>query len=540
MTSGFTVVVPVFNEEDRFGEFGPVLADWAAAGDDRRVLFVDDGSSDATADLVEKLFAERSDGRVSLLRRPHRGKGAAVAAGLAAADTPWAGFCDLDLSTPLPHLERILDTARRAGGLAIGSRDLPGSRLLRPESHVREFLGRAYNRLLQALLTPGISDTQCGAKVASREVWQGLLDQCHEPGLAWDAELIAMARALGERVHEVPVDWSHDERTRVRVGRDGLAMVAATPRIWRNARRAARTAAAVAAAAPATANPGAAVAEAGEVFDEENAERLMEADAEHWWFRSKAAFVASSMRRFASPRGEGWLVDIGAGSGGVTARLGWPRDRTLVVEGSGPLVHRARHRHGLAAAQALVHPLPVATGAASVACFLDVLEHLDDPGAALRDARRALRPGGLLVVTVPAHRWLWSEADELLGHVCRYTRGTLRREVLAAGFAPCLLSHVFSWLVAPVWLTRRFGRGGASSLGLDRSSPLLDGLALVLTTAERVVFRRVPLPFGTSILCVATPDSSSGSGHLEEGDEVERPLEDGTDRSRVEAGSALP
>ncbi len=68
-------------------------------------------------------------------------------------------------------------------------------------------------------------------------------------------------------------------------------------------------------------------------------------------------------------------------------------------------MRRARNRHGLATAQALVHALPVADGAASVTCFLDVLEHLDDPGPALRDARRALRPGGLLVVTVPAHRW---------------------------------------------------------------------------------------------------------------------------------------
>jgi 2-polyprenyl-3-methyl-5-hydroxy-6-metoxy-1,4-benzoquinol methylase len=467
------------------------------------VLFVDDGSSDATADLVEKLLAERPDSPLTLLRQPHRGKGAAVAAGLAAAETPWAGFCDLDLSTPLPHLERILDTAKRAGGLAIGSRDLPGSRLLRPEGHAREFLGRAYNRLLQALLTPGISDTQCGAKAASREVWAVLLDHCREPGLAWDAELIAVARAVGIRVHEVPVDWSHDDRTRVRVGRDGLAMVAATPRIWRNARRAARTKAAT--TDPATA---AAPVEAGEVFDDVNAERLMEADAEHWWFRSKAAFVASSLRRFATPRGEGWLVDIGAGAGGVTSRLGWPRERTLVVEGSAPLVHRAGHRHGLAAAQALVHPLPVADGAASVACFLDVLEHLDDPGAALRETRRALRPGGLLVVTVPAHRWLWSEADELLGHVRRYTRSTLRRELEAAGFTPSLLSHVFSWLVAPVWVTRRLGRGGPSSLGLDRSSPLLDAVALVLTTAERAACRRVPIPFGTSILCVARPTPS--------------------------------
>ncbi len=510
MTTGetparFGVVVPVYDEEGRFAEFGPRLADWAAAGD-RAVLFVDDGSTDATPRLVEELVAARPESRLALLRRPHRGKGAAVSAGLGALDSPWAGFCDLDLSTPLPHLERILDAAQRTAGLAIGSRDLPGSRLLRPESSARELLGRSYNRLLQAVLTPGITDTQCGAKVAPASVWKALLEQCREEGLAWDAELIAVARALGVAVHEVPVDWSHDERTRVRVGRDGVAMLAATPRIWRNVRRvtrAAPTGPAVPAGATAAADPEGSTAPS-EVFDEVNAERLMEADADHWWFRSKAAFVSSALRRCLPPGGgDGWLVDVGAGAGGVTARLGWSPEHTLVVEGSAPLVARARHRHGLPAARGLVDQLPVAGGAATVACFLDVLEHLEDPGAALAEAHRALRPGGWLVVTVPAHRWLWSEADELLGHVRRYRRGDLAAQLDSAGFTPAAVTHIFSWLVPPVWVTRRFGRGGSSSLGLDRSSVLLDRAALVLTRLERAAVGRVGLPVGTSILAVA-------------------------------------
>ncbi len=512
----FTVVVPVYEEEDRFGEFGPLLADWAAAAGpgERAVVFVDDGSTDATAALVEALVASRPDSAMSLLRRPHRGKGAAVSAGLAATDSPWAGFCDLDLSTPLAHLERILDAAQRTGGLAIGSRDLPGSHLLRPESSTRELLGRAYNRLLQAVLTPGITDTQCGAKVAPAPVWKALLERCREEGLAWDAELVAVATALDVGVHEVPVDWSHDERTRVRVGRDGLAMLAATPRIWRNVRTVARTAPTEPMAGPAAAASAQESTDAAtppEVFDAVNAERLMEADADHWWFRSKAAFVSSALRRCVSPGGgDGWLVDVGAGAGGVTARLGWAPQRTLVVEGSAPLVARARHRHGLAATRGLVDQLPVAGGTAEVACFLDVLEHLEDPGAALAEARRALRPGGWLVVTVPAHRWLWSEADELLGHVRRYRRGELADQVEASGFSPIVLTHIFSWLVPPVWATRRFGRGGSSSLGLDRSSFLLDRTALVLTRLERAAVGRMGLPLGTSILCVARRQPEAG------------------------------
>jgi hypothetical protein len=91
--------------------------------------------------------------------------------------------------------------------LAIGSRDLATSTLLRPESPVREALGRTYNRLLQATITPGVVDTQCGAKVASRAVWEAVLAHTTELGFAWDAEAIAVARALGIEVQEVPIDW---------------------------------------------------------------------------------------------------------------------------------------------------------------------------------------------------------------------------------------------------------------------------------------------------------------------------------------------
>lgn len=490
----FTLVVPVFDEARRFDEYGPVIAEWVKAGAGARaVVFVDDGSTDGTADRVGAVLAAHPSAPLALVRRPHLGKGAAIAAGLAATTTPWAGFCDVDLSTPLPHVERVLAVARRTDALAIGSRDLPASQLIRPESRVREFLGRSYNRVVQAALAPGIVDTQCGAKAAPRHVWDAVLPHCREVGFAWDAELIAIARAVGIAVHEVPVDWIHDDRSGVRVGRDGLAMVLATPRIWRNARDLHRVPA----------------AEAGDVFDEVNAERLMEADADHWWFRSKAALVSSGLRATTPPGrawADGWLVDVGGGAGGVTAMLGWRDDRVLVLEGSAALVARARARHGLAATQATVGALPLADSSADAVCFLDVLEHLDDPGAALLEARRVLRPGGRLVITVPAHRWLWSEADELLGHVCRYTRPALAKLLTTAGFRPELLSHVFSWLVPPVWLTRRFGAEGEATLGLDRSSALLDRLALVLTRIERAVVRRASLPLGTSILCIATLD----------------------------------
>jgi dolichyl-phosphate beta-glucosyltransferase len=486
----FGLVVPLYNEQSRFDEFGQQLVDFLnARGPGCELVFVDDGSDDATTDLVEELIAKNPWSRIALIRRPHAGKGAAVAAGLAAATAPWAAFCDLDLSTPLDQLDRVVHAAQRADVLAVGSRDLATSTLVRPEGAVREALGRAYNRLLQATITPGIVDTQCGAKAASRRVWQVILPDCRETGYAWDAEAIAIARARAIPVHEIPIQWRHDDRSRVNVLRDGVAMVFATPRIWRNMRRVESSAVRQA---------------AGEVVDDANADQLGQADSEHWWFRSKAALVATAIRRVAVPDSPpGWLANVGAGSGGVASMLGWDPGHLMVVESDEGLVRQAHRRHGLCGLQAHVDVLPLADGAVDAVCLLDVLEHLADPVAALREARRVLSPDGRLVINVPAHEWLRSDADDFLGHVRRYTRPALRAELTAAGFEPRILTHVFSWLVPPVWVKRRATRSRGPELGLDQTSPLIDRVAMALTLVERQLIGRVTISVGTSILCVA-------------------------------------
>jgi dolichyl-phosphate beta-glucosyltransferase len=498
------VVVPVFDEAARLVDYGKRLIDFVQrlpAGSE--LVFVDDGSTDGTPEQIEELLADVPGAPARLLRRPHRGKGAAVAAGLAALDTPLRGFCDLDLSTPLDDLERIAAAAGRSGGLAIGSRDLTTSTLVQAEGPVREALGRVYNRLLQATVTPGVVDTQCGAKVAPAAVWEAVLAHCEVAGFAWDAEVVAVAQSLGIEVVQVPVEWRHDDRSKINVGRDGLAMVVATPRIWRSSHRAAAEVARVGVPARA-ADREPAAGERTEVFDDENAALLGGADRTHWWFRSKAALVATALRRTAGDCQErGWLVDLGGGAGGVTAMLGWPPDRLAVLEGNAALAAQARRVHGLTAVRTSVHEVPLAAGSAEVVCLLDVIEHLHEPRRALREVARMLAPDGRLVVTVPAHQWLWSAADEALGHVRRYTRRALRADLVASGFEPELMTHVFSWLVPPVWLKRKLASGGDAELGLDQTSPLIDTAAMALTLGERMALGRASLPFGTSVLSVA-------------------------------------
>ncbi|MEA2686333.1 MAG: hypothetical protein QOE93_1528, partial [Actinomycetota bacterium] len=151
---GLSLVVPVFNEETRVAESGDELVRFVAGcGPGSELIFVDDGSTDGTAAVVEELAARSARlaaaVAVRLVRRPHRGKGAAVRAGLETAGAEYAGFTDVDLSTPIDQLDAVFTAAVMGSVIAIGSRDVPASRLLRPQRRSRELLGKSYNRLAQ-------------------------------------------------------------------------------------------------------------------------------------------------------------------------------------------------------------------------------------------------------------------------------------------------------------------------------------------------------------------------------------------------------
>jgi glycosyltransferase involved in cell wall biosynthesis len=232
-----SLVVPLYNEEERLAESGEALAAFVHGyGVGSELILVDDGSRDATVEVARQLVGELAV-PVRIVERPHLGKGAAVRAGLAVAGASVLAFCDVDLATPLAELGRIIAAAASAPVLAIGSRDVISTHLIHRENEVREFLGKSFNVLLRMTLTPGIFDTQCGAKAAHRAVWKEILPYCEEDGFAWDAEAIAIGRRRGVAVWEVGIAWRHDNRTRVRPLRDGARMVGSVPRILARVRQ---------------------------------------------------------------------------------------------------------------------------------------------------------------------------------------------------------------------------------------------------------------------------------------------------------------
>jgi glycosyltransferase involved in cell wall biosynthesis len=207
MVDELTIVMPAFNEERRLPlALGRALA-WcdSRAGEIRRldVLVVDDGSSDATGELVRRDFA----GRVRLVTRSARGgKGAAVRTGIEAVGTRWLCFTDADASIPFEELGSLIRYAESAP-LVIGSKRAPGSDLRYPLS--RRVLGAVGQRLISLCVVSGFYDTQCGIKLMRTDVARELARAGTIDGFGFDFELLYLAKRFGYPVVEVPIRCEH-------------------------------------------------------------------------------------------------------------------------------------------------------------------------------------------------------------------------------------------------------------------------------------------------------------------------------------------
>jgi len=227
-----------------------------------------------------------------------------------------------------------------------------------------------------------------------------------------------------------------------------------------------------------------------------------EEDRTHWWFQGRRAIILAEMARLL-PGGGRRVAEIGCGSGGLLEAL-TAVGPAVGVEMDPALREVARARGLDVRAGSLPDDIPLEAERWDAACLFDVLEHVADEAGALRACRRLLAPGGRLVVTVPAYAWLWSRHDELLGHRRRYTAGSLRAVVEAAGFAVDRVTY-FNTLLAPPIMATRIVRAALrrSRHDLERPAPLVNRLLARAFGAEATLLRFASLPFGISILLIA-------------------------------------
>ena len=228
-----SVVVPAYNEKLRLPDtLAQIFAYLDRQPYPTEVVVADDGSSDGTPALVERL-AERHR-NLRLLRLDHRGKGFAVRAGALAARGDHVLLCDADLAVPIEEWERLRGFLADGYDVAIGSREGLGARR-EGEPWYRHAMGRIFNLIVRVVAVGGIQDTQCGFKALRREVAFDLFHRVRIYGAdappvqgaavtAYDVELLYLARRRGYRVAEVPVPWRYGTETKVSPLRDS----------WRN------------------------------------------------------------------------------------------------------------------------------------------------------------------------------------------------------------------------------------------------------------------------------------------------------------------
>lgn len=244
-------------------------------------------------------------------------------------------------------------------------------------------------------------------------------------------------------------------------------------------------------------------------FDPAQFAVLFELEAGNFWFRARNALILWAIGKFFPAAGR--MLEIGCGTGYVLSAIEGARPELeltgseIYLEGAKLAARRVQRAQIV---QMDGRAMPFASEFDLIGAF-DVLEHVDDDAAVLREAMRALRPGGGLIMTVPQHPTMWSATDEFAHHQRRYTRVELLSKVKMAGFAVVRCTS-FVTLLQPLMLaSRRLGRDPAhyDPLAEYRISPWLNHLLEAVMGFERQLIKAgLNLPIGGSLLVVAVKE----------------------------------
>ncbi len=231
----YSIIIPAYNEAARLGAtLQRVLQYIRAQRWDAEVIVVNDGSRDNTADLIREYAS--ANPVLRLLENPgNRGKGYSVRNGMLHANGEILLFSDADLASPIEEAPKLFEAIESGADVAIGSRWLRPELQKQRQSLLRQLYGRIFNIALRLLLGLKFKDTQCGFKVFTRSSARAIFPLQQIERWGFDPELLYLARRKKLRVTEVPVEWSHQEGTRISPLRDGLRMFSEVLRIRWNA-----------------------------------------------------------------------------------------------------------------------------------------------------------------------------------------------------------------------------------------------------------------------------------------------------------------
>ena len=230
-----------------------------------------------------------------------------------------------------------------------------------------------------------------------------------------------------------------------------------------------------------------------DTFDPTLFEQLKTAEKEHFWFVSRRKWILERVLKHV-PTGSSFL-EIGCGTGNVSSFLSSYGYSVVGCE----FYHRALHMAwpGFTKVQGSGLSLPFRHGSFDAVGLFDVLEHFDEDLAVLSEAASVIPAGGVIFITVPARRELWSGFDKLSSHRRRYHPKDLSELIHRAGLSLLSLEYLFLSLYLPALISRKKQEDNPFAI-----SSTANAVFEVLFQVERVISRTVRLPIGTSLLAV--------------------------------------
>ena len=251
----------------------------------------------------------------------------------------------------------------------------------------------------------------------------------------------------------------------------------------------------------------------------EEYERMYRFEDRYWWFIARRHLITSLLETHYPRDGRLQILDIGCGTGAMLDELA--SFGTVVGADFAPEALQFCVTRGVGAdlARADVRRLPFADASFDVVTAMDIIEHIDDDKAASCEIFRVLKPGGRLLVTVPAFPSLWSEHDEALHHFRRYTAPRLKDLFQRAGLSVEKLSYTVTTLFPAIWAFRQISNllpkrraGGEKKANLINFAAPVNTALLALSQWETRLVHQTNLPFGVSVVCIAQKPVEAAGG----------------------------
>lgn len=481
-----SVVIPAFNESIRLPTFLKELIEYCKKSQKSyEIIVIDDGSFDHTAQTALEFQAVFPSLFVHKLGT-NRGKGYAVKYGLFKSRGKICLFMDADGSTPPTEIERNLFYLDEGYDIFIGSRVLPSEdRILKVAFH-RKAIGTVFNFFVKKILATQIKDTQCGFKIFKKEIINPLFSRMNINGFGFDLEILYLAHKMGYKVKEGPISWRHVRGSKVNLFLDSMKMFINIVQVrnWHCT----------------PINPQSLYLGPDEysfMFEMENT---------HWWFISRNGFVMHLIK--SMDKSFPAILDAGSGTGVNLSSLSKLGD-AFGLDISNQAIQFCRKRNLKKLVRGLLEQIGFKTGTFDLIICLDVLEHTVDPLRTLGELKRTLRDDGKMIITVPAFRFLWSQHDEALSHLRRYTKEQLQLELQEAGMRIEKTGYFFFasfFVVAPVRILRKFLPKEFVSKSDTTTLPprLLNEFLIKLFSLEIKSIDNFALPFGTTLYAVVS------------------------------------